>query len=157
MAHRAFIFKSGTHLAWIGLFYSLTMLGLAYFATPSIAQTIPPLSPTQLPTAALATATLQPPSPTPTDSPTVAATPLPRLYISEFLANPKAVKDEAGEWIELYNADSQSVNLRGWQLRDLGSDHYPIVVDLVIEPGQYVVLARNGDTASNGGVLSSYT
>ena len=29
MAHRAFIFKSGTHLAWIGLFYSLTMLGLA--------------------------------------------------------------------------------------------------------------------------------
>jgi hypothetical protein len=84
------------------------------------------------------------------------ATPLPQLYISEFLADPKAVNDEAGEWLELYNADALTVNLRGWLLVDLGSDRHTINVDLLIEPGQYLVLARNSDTATNGGVLSSY-
>ncbi len=185
MAHRISPNKPRLHLSWRLLFCSLMVLGLALFATPSTAQTIPPIPPTALPPTALPTETATPlpaaPLPTtplpaaatptnsaaatptnsataaPTDPPTATATPLPHLYISEFLADPKAVKDEAGEWIELYNADSQRVNLRGWHLRDLGTDRHTIAVDLLIEPGQYLVLVRNSDTALNGGVLSSYT
>ena len=82
--------------------------------------------------------------------------PPPRLLITEFLADPKAVKDEAGEWLELYNADTVAVNLNGWTLADLDSDRHIIAQDLLIQPGQYLVLARNGDAATNGGVTAAY-
>ena len=78
------------------------------------------------------------------------------MLLSEFLADPKAVSDEAGEWLELYNAGATAVNLRGWTLADLDNDRHMIGVDLIIEAGQYLVLARNGDSASNGGIQVSY-
>ncbi|MCB0186143.1 MAG: lamin tail domain-containing protein [Caldilineaceae bacterium] len=149
----------------------LSLLGLSLLygiisGEPSQAQTIPPA--TMLPTA-IATASVPPsptatvlpadtptPSATATPPPTPTATPIPRLLITEFLANPGAVSDEVGEWLELFNADSMSVNLRGWQLADLGSDRHTIEADIVLAPGQYLVLARNRDTAVNGGVLASY-
>lgn len=102
------------------------------------------------------------PTPGATDVPpaTVTATPvggpLPRILISEFLADPKAVNDSDGEWIELYNASSEAVNLRGWVLTDLGNDRHTINADVIIEPGSYLILARNGDPATNGGVMVDY-
>jgi len=141
-------------------FFGLTVFGLPYLLapTPGHAQTIPQLPPTAAPTATALppTSTAPPPTITPTASPTAPATALPRLYISEFLADPKAVKDEVGEWVELYNADSQVVNLYGWHLADLGSDRHTIPVDLLIEPGQYLVLARQKESTINGGLLASY-
>ena len=88
-----------------------------------------------------------PPGPEPTaapppDVPPITG-PLPKVYLSEFLANPDAVNDAAGEWIELFNADSAPVNLRGWRIADLGTDGHTIRVDLMIQPGQYLVLGRN--------------
>lgn len=73
------------------------------------------------------------------------------------MSDPRAVNDTVGEWLELYNAGNNDVNLRGWTLTDLGSDRHTIDQDVVIQPGQYLVLARSGDTASNGGVIASYT
>lgn len=97
---------------------------------------------------------------TPVNSITPTATPftgpLPHIVISEMLADPRAVDDRDGEWIELYNADSVAVNLRGWILADLGSDYHVIDADLTIQSGRYVVLARNGDFTANGGVLANY-
>ncbi|MCB0095304.1 MAG: lamin tail domain-containing protein, partial [Caldilineaceae bacterium] len=50
----------------------------------------------------------------------------------------------------------QSVNLRGWTLADLGGDSHQIGADLFIAPGQYLVLARNGDASLNGNVAPAY-
>ncbi len=78
------------------------------------------------------------------------------FVISEFLADPAAVSDNDGEWIELFNAGDVAINLRGWTLADLGSDRHVIANDVLVEPGAYVVLARNGDPAVNGGVNAAY-
>jgi len=96
--------------------------------------------------------------PAPTDTPpgqTVPPAP-PKIFISEFLANPDAVNDNVGEWIELYNGDSMTVNLRGWRIADLGGDSHTIADDLTIEPGSYAVIGRNGDRMANGGVDVAY-
>jgi len=122
-------------------------------ATPVVEEATPTPPATPLPTEPTQ------PEPTPTITPPAVApeslTP-PRLLITEFLADPKTVKDEAGEWLELYNADTVAVNLNGWTLVDLDSDRHTIVQDLFIQPGQYLVLARNGDGATNGGVTATY-
>lgn len=116
-------------------------------ATPTATLTAIP-SPTDPPLATPPPATPPPATPLPAT--------LPRLLITEFLADPKAVKDEEGEWLELFNADTVAVNLHGWTLADLDSDRHTIALDVVIQPGQYLVLARNGDAALNGGVLTPY-
>jgi hypothetical protein len=107
-----------------------------------------------LPTPTATETTIPLPSATPTVAPTLGLPPA--ILFSEFLANPQAVGDAQGEWFELYNAGSESVNLRGWRIVDLGSDAHAIVADLVVPPGTYVVLARNGDPAANGGVIPQY-
>ena len=78
------------------------------------------------------------------------------VYISEVLANPDAVADSDGEWIEVHNAGDTAVNLRGWILADLGTDEHVIGADVIIAPGAYVVLGRNADRALNGGVTLAY-
>ncbi|MBP8291197.1 MAG: lamin tail domain-containing protein, partial [Caldilineaceae bacterium] len=93
-------------------------------------------------------------TPTPTATP---GGPPPRILISEFMANPQAVADDAGEWIELVNADANAVNLRDWVLRDGGNDRHRIAADLHLQPGEYAVLGVDADPAVNGGVFMRYT
>jgi len=80
------------------------------------------------------------------------------LLITEVMANPLAVSDARGEWLELFNPTQQSINLSGAVLSDSGSGEHIIPGDtsIVIDPGDYFVLARNGDTAINGGVVADY-
>lgn len=80
------------------------------------------------------------------------------LLISEIMANPSQVSDANGEWFELYNPGTESVNLNGLLLSDAGSNQHTInsTSELLIAPGSYFVLARNGDTNSNGGLLADY-
>jgi phosphatidylserine/phosphatidylglycerophosphate/cardiolipin synthase-like enzyme len=80
----------------------------------------------------------------------------PDVVINEIMANPNAVLDDAGEWVELFNAGDGSADLEGWTLRDGGSNSHTIGSALVVAPGGYVVLARNGDAQSNGGVAADY-
>ena len=97
------------------------------------------------------------PTITPTVAPTATvSTPTAQLLITELMANPAAVADSAGEFIELYNPGSAPVNLNGWTLADEGSDRHTIMQDLLVPPGGYLVLARNGDAATNGGVPVEY-
>jgi hypothetical protein len=100
------------------------------------------------------------PTATPLPSPTATVTPPPAsppaLYLSEFLADPAAVHDDQGEWLEIANADSIAVNLNGWSLADLDGDWHTIRADLWLQPGDYAVLARHGDAAANGGVAARY-
>ena len=79
-----------------------------------------------------------------------------QVFISEVMINPQTVNDSSGEYIELYNADTIPVNLDGWILTDKNHDLHMIEIDFTLNPGEYVVLARNGDTISNGGVATDY-
>ncbi len=79
------------------------------------------------------------------------------IVINEIMVNPNAVLDDAGEWVELFNAGDASIDLEGFTLRDGGSNSHTIGSALVVPPGGYAVLARNGDAQSNGGVVADYT
>jgi hypothetical protein len=121
------------HSAWPGSTGDLGSPGAAYQ---------PPPTPTPLPTA----------TPLPTPPPN---TP-PRVMVSELMIDPGAVDDDLGEWVELANLDPAPVNLLGWTLADLDRDRHTVQADLWLQPGQYVVLARHGDSAQNGGVAPAY-
>ena len=65
------------------------------------------------------------------------------LLISEIMANPAAISDTQGEWFELFNPTEESINLRGIELRDDGSNRHRFDTDLLILPGEYFTLARS--------------
>jgi len=120
--------------------------------TPPADTATPTATFTALPTATDMVLAADTPIPTATPTPTA----LPRLLITEFMADPQAVNDNNGEWLELYNPTGDVVNLRGWTLADLGSDYHAIGTDLMIAPGAYLVLGRNAEITSNGGVPVGY-
>ena len=59
------------------------------------------------------------------------------VKINEIMYNPSTGDDSDMEWIELYNNDVEAVNISGWTI-DNNS-----ISDNVMQPGDYVVLARN--------------
>ena len=80
----------------------------------------------------------------------------PRIVVSEVLADPSAVPDDDGEWIELFNAGSAPAELRGWRLASRSDPGHVISRSLVVRPGAAVVLARSATQATNGGVRAQY-
>jgi predicted amidohydrolase len=78
-----------------------------------------------------------------------------KIVITEIMPNPKAVSDTSGEWFEVYNAGTSTVDLSGWSIKDDNSSH-TINKSLSIAPGQYRVLGINDSTATNGGVPVAY-
>ena len=79
------------------------------------------------------------------------------IVISEVMPNPSAVSDAYGEWFEIINMDSITIDLNGWTIMDGGSDSHVISSSIEIQPGQYMVLGRNGNESVNGGYVSDYT
>ncbi len=80
------------------------------------------------------------------------------LFITEIMANPAAVSDSLGEWFELYNPTLETIDLSGFTLSDDGSDSHVISSgsSSIINPGEYFVMASNGDTTTNGGFTADY-
>ena len=80
------------------------------------------------------------------------------LLITEIMANPSAVTDTNGEWFELFNPTSDSINLSGITLSDAGSNSHIISSssDLWLDSGSYFVLGRNSTSLSNGGFIADY-
>ena len=78
------------------------------------------------------------------------------LVVSEVLANPGAVADSAGEWFEIYNRSANPFDLSGLVLRDAGTNAHTIETPLLVNPGDYLVLGRNGDSSINGGYTPDY-
>jgi len=74
------------------------------------------------------------------------------IIITEFMYNPDAVSDTAGEWVEIYNAGSDAVNLNSWTLKDSGSDDFTIVEDWVLGSATHAVLCKNTNITLNGGI-----
>lgn len=57
------------------------------------------------------------------------------VIISEFLSNPKG-KDTEGEWVELYNNSTSSVNITGYKLKDLSGKTF-IFQKIILTPNEY--------------------
>jgi hypothetical protein len=79
------------------------------------------------------------------------------VIINELMINPAAVTDANGEWIEFYNPTGNTIDVNTCVLSNGdGSDNHTIASSLPIPPDGYLVLGRNTDTATNGGVSVSY-
>ncbi|MFT5408313.1 MAG: hypothetical protein ACI9NC_001021 [Verrucomicrobiales bacterium] len=67
-----------------------------------------------------------------------------QIAITEFFANPTGLSDADGEFVELFNFGTESVNLNGWAISDEDTNSDVISeTDLFIAPGGYLVLAKN--------------
>ncbi len=77
------------------------------------------------------------------------------VIINELMINPQRTYDSRGEWIELYNRGDEAANLEGWTIGDEIYDDI-VLPSIVIEPGDFVLLAWNGDAYRNGGVPADH-
>jgi len=85
--------------------------------------------------------------------------PLRQIVISEIMPNPSLVSDSNGEWFEVYNADSVTIDFAGWTIKDAGTDEHLIGTQegsLLIEPEEYFVFGRHGNQNENGGYEADY-
>lgn len=77
------------------------------------------------------------------------------VYISEIHAsNQTGITDEQGfvrDWIEIHNRSSGAQNLEGWSLTDSDKQSAWAFPDVVIAPGQYLVVFASGEDRANSG------
>ena len=81
------------------------------------------------------------------------------ISITEIMPDPSMVSDSYGEWFEIFNSTDTSININGWIIKDLDDDYHIIGsegLEVIIEPGEYVVMARNDNQSLNGGVSVGY-
>ncbi|RKY54668.1 MAG: hypothetical protein DRP89_04720, partial [Candidatus Neomarinimicrobiota bacterium] len=87
---------------------------------------------------------------------TIVDTTTPELVINEIMQNPNAVSDANGEWFEIVNIGSREVNLNGWTIKDNDTNSHLISGSVIVPVGGFVVLGKNCDSLSNGGVSIDY-
>ena len=80
------------------------------------------------------------------------------VIINEIMQNPNAVFDSNGEWFEVYNTTGSDIDINGWTIEDNDFDSHVISngVPLLVPANDYLVLARDGDSGTNGGVTAAY-
>ncbi len=77
----------------------------------------------------------------------------PTLVITEFMSNPAAQSDSAGEYFEVFNAGAAGAQLEGLTVADLGSDSFTIDLPLTLPAGGYAVFAKSATAADGLGVF----
>jgi competence protein ComEC len=77
------------------------------------------------------------------------------VTISAVMIDPAGVADEHGEWIELRNATTRPVNLAGWRLASARDPGFTIPAGRIIPAAGRIILARDPDPATNGGVRAA--
>ena len=93
-----------------------------------------------------------------------------KLVITEIMADPGVATDAIGEWFEIYNLGSVTVNLHGWTIKtttSAGTDTHKISATgstLNIKPNHYLVFGsadnkkkHDSGVAQNGGVPVDYS
>lgn len=73
------------------------------------------------------------------------------LVFSELMVNPNEVEDEIGEWVELYNTSTSTIDLDGYSFHDLDTDAYTLG-SVLVAGHDYVVLCADLDASQNGGI-----
>jgi len=66
------------------------------------------------------------------------------VVINEIMYNPSG-SDTGREWIEVYNDESQEINLSGWKIYEAGTNHNLNLISgsWILNPGDYVIIADN--------------
>jgi beta-lactamase superfamily II metal-dependent hydrolase len=75
------------------------------------------------------------------------------IVINEVMADPSAVSDDAGEWIEVHNTGSTTVNMTGWTLQS-NNDAVHTIGTLSVPAGGYKVMITS--SKRNGGITGAY-
>jgi hypothetical protein len=75
------------------------------------------------------------------------------LLISEIMYNPSAVSDTEGEWFEIYNDGTQAYDLFQLVIKKGNEVQHIINEHLLINPGQFLVLARHLNATTTAGYI----
>lgn len=67
------------------------------------------------------------------------------VVINEILYDPPSPQPSSSEWVEVINRSDASVDLAGLAVSDGGATSDPVPGPLVLAPGAFAVLVRNGD------------
>jgi hypothetical protein len=78
------------------------------------------------------------------------------LVISEIMWDPTKVADYRGEWIEIYNTSSASLNLNGLVINSAGNSGHTISSDVVVAAKGQVLLNVCSGSGLNGGTVGDY-
>jgi hypothetical protein len=83
------------------------------------------------------------------------------LIITEIMNNPKGsdanpIDDSQGEWFEIYNLTSDSLNLKGLEVGGESGVEFTVESDLNIPSEGYVVFGLNNNMGVNGGIPVDY-
>ncbi|GMV38724.1 MAG: hypothetical protein AMXMBFR64_04400 [Myxococcales bacterium] len=78
------------------------------------------------------------------------------IVITELMPDPAKVADTAGEWVELQNVTNAPIDIKGWVLGDGANEKHTIAESVVVPAKGIIVLARNKESAANGGVTAVY-
>ncbi len=77
---------------------------------------------------------------------------IPAIVVSELLFHPNVASEANGEWFEIFNAGTESTDMRLWNFRDADNTGFRLEAHLIIEPGDFLVFAPTTSTFYNGGV-----
>jgi len=80
------------------------------------------------------------------------------IIITEIIQNPADVTDANGEWFEIYNYGSYTINIDGWIIKDNDSESHTIDNGgtLNITAGDFLVLGVNSTSGENGNYICDY-
>ena len=73
------------------------------------------------------------------------------LVITELMTNPSQVRASWGEWVEIHNRSTSTVDLKGLKVSGSGGS-FTVGTTVEVAPGGYVVMAPNGSATNNGGL-----
>ncbi|MBW2261237.1 MAG: lamin tail domain-containing protein [Deltaproteobacteria bacterium] len=80
------------------------------------------------------------------------------LLITEIMANPSAVDDNAGEYVEVLNVSGVDIDINGLYVRDAaGGSVFTVSSPTLLVAGGYVLFGRTTDAGENYGVSSGAT
>jgi len=81
-----------------------------------------------------------------------------QVVITEIMLNPEALRDDEGEWLELYNPSTNATfDLRGCALDDGAAKPHPIASSLLLAPKAFVTVARSAKVAFHADALLSFS
>jgi hypothetical protein len=80
------------------------------------------------------------------------------LIVVEIMNNPNAVNDAVGEYFEITNVSSRTIELAALEFADLGADAFflPNSASIPLAAGGLYVLGKSTDTLTNGGATVDY-
>src|SRR5688500_15457449 len=79
------------------------------------------------------------------------------VVINEVMADPSAVADDRGEWLEVHNTGSSPVSLQGWTISSNNDAAHTISGAVSVAAGGFAVLGNNATKSKNGGITVNYS